>query len=276
MKLTFCATLFLASCFCSGQSEYKKVIVISATDHSSEVSYMQPANMRDEERSISYQKNGKVSFIWWDFIDGTQVDSSYDKTGKLTDIDVMTDSSLLGISFSDDGKIHVRQYLDFSARTNRNGVLIRHQEMQGEQLWFENGELTDVEVYEAGNLVVYSRFSEGQLLTQSVYHDAERNIYREYYSNGQLRMQTPWHRNKLDGIAFSYYDNGKPSLIYEYAEGKLLKARSYDSDGQVIADVETRSNSDVVWQICNPEGTLCCECRMRRGKMKCRPIKDKE
>jgi TonB family protein len=58
--------------------------------------------------------------------------------------------------------------------------------------------------------------------------------YREYYDNGQLRIDANYVMGKIEGKVVTYWENGQLKRSDLYQEGKYLKGTCYNKQGKPI------------------------------------------
>lgn len=66
-------------------------------------------------------------------------------------------------------------------------------------------------------------YENGKLKSESEKNDNGKleGIYREYFENGQLKLECSYKNGELDGISKEYYKNNKLSCEYHFKDGKL-------------------------------------------------------
>jgi antitoxin component YwqK of YwqJK toxin-antitoxin module len=57
---------------------------------------------------------------------------------------------------------------------------------------------------------------------------------RMWYENGRLRVEATYKDNKTHGVRIAYHKNGKVFCRAEYDEGKLLRKKNWDEEGNEI------------------------------------------
>ncbi len=257
LALLFLAQISLSIC----AQQTIKVILVPNTEHSVEVSYVRPSNSLEGMRDEGMDKSGR--HVSWDFFDGSLIDSVFNRKGELAGVQYVNDSVQYLLKYKENRLSEVCTYLmDEGTR-------------EGQWLWFKNEKLEWVQNYESGNLTHSKRIINDKIFSETNYLDHDSRIVKEYFDSGELRMQGQWKGKEMDGVSYLFFKNGKPSYIIEYNEGRFISAITYDEDGQVISNVNNDS-ADKVWRHCNQEGDICCECREKNGKVKCKPYKPKK
>ena len=80
------------------------------------------------------------------------------------------------------------------------------------------------EFYENGNLKVEGNFKEGK----------QHGSYKKYYSNGEIHIKGSYKDGKLDGVRKTYYENGELEEKEKYKMGKRDGSyKKYDKEGQL-------------------------------------------
>ena len=57
---------------------------------------------------------------------------------------------------------------------------------------------------------------------------------RMWYENGSLRVEATYKDNKTHGVRIAYHQNGQIFCRAEYDEGKLLRKKNWDEEGNEI------------------------------------------
>jgi TonB family protein len=77
---------------------------------------------------------------------------------------------------------------------------------------------------------------EGRLNFEAEYLDynegIQDGIYREYYSEGQLKQKMNYTKGRRDGELISYYENGQMRRKELYKKGKLKQGQCYSLSGE--------------------------------------------
>jgi len=82
---------------------------------------------------------------------------------------------------------------------------------------------------------------EGALIAcdiQSYRRWCEDGVHRSYFENGARRSEVTYRAGKRQGSSLSWWQDGKPETVAEYADDKVTRAKSWDKDGKVVADDE--------------------------------------
>lgn len=73
--------------------------------------------------------------------------------------------------------------------------------------------------------------------------DTTKTIVRDYYGNGQLKSETVYKNNVLNGIYKIYYENGQKKYEMPYIKGKVEGVvRSYYKNGQLESEILFKNN----------------------------------
>ena len=65
------------------------------------------------------------------------------------------------------------------------------------------------------------------------YCNAEAEVKKEYYPNGQLMSEVSLKGGKQEGITKEYYENGNVWLEAFFKDGKREWLKGYDEDGNL-------------------------------------------
>ena len=236
MKITAALAFFFSASFCFAQDGLEKIILIPGTQYSTEVSFLQPAVKDTSTRTMFFytdHKLGITSFISWDLSPTERVDSTW-YGGELGTIQYSNDTIDLDVV----SWLHERRYVN----VKKYNELVLHQDYKGNRLTYER-----------------------------VHLGGKRWMHKDFFYNGGIKMQQEMDGRKKDGMTFMYYENGQQSGAFQFRKGKLISARSYDLQGNVISDIPENSRKKS-WQMCDAEGKICCNCKARTGKIKCRPV----
>lgn len=92
--------------------------------------------------------------------------------------------------------------------------------------------------------IVDSFYPDGSRKGVSVYVDQTKRkveLVREWYPNGQLKVQQSIYGDWLNDTLFVFWENGKPKRVDIERNGKIIKGTCYDTTGMEIPhyDYET-------------------------------------
>ncbi len=62
--------------------------------------------------------------------------------------------------------------------------------------------------------------------------------HKTFYENGGHESERPYEKGQRRGTTTSWWPDGKPQTIENYANDKRTKAKHWDKDGRVILDEE--------------------------------------
>ena len=81
-------------------------------------------------------------------------------------------------------------------------------------------------------------YSNGNLRTETPYKNNMREgIVKTYYANGTVKSEADYHNDKQNGETKTYDKNGNLEKIYTYQNDQLNgPARSFDKDGNLTAE----------------------------------------
>ncbi len=176
-------------------------------------------------------------------MDISRPNSSVQPGGKITrKTIVIRGSDIIQHIFYRDEEEIARQIIYPDGRIDQRGEI-----PDGKVEFFDEYNQTHgQERYENGRKsgVVKTFFKDGKLRTEEEYRNGQRQIYKEYYNNGQLRLLVDSRDARLSkndrdevGIGKLYYPDG--ILKYEWNltnSRKVGYKKSYNSDGQVRAE----------------------------------------
>lgn len=82
--------------------------------------------------------------------------------------------------------------------------------------------------------------AEGTLLPcKNGYRDwCEEGVFKTYYETGAPESETTWKAGRRHGVSKGWRENGKPSELEDYADGKLTKRKAWDKDAKLTQDEE--------------------------------------
>jgi antitoxin component YwqK of YwqJK toxin-antitoxin module len=61
-------------------------------------------------------------------------------------------------------------------------------------------------------------------------------VHRSYFENGARRSEISYRMGTRQGPSLSWWENGKPETVAEYADDKMTQAKAWDRDGKLVAD----------------------------------------
>ena len=77
------------------------------------------------------------------------------------------------------------------------------------------------------------------LIVETPYiNDKMDGIYREYYSNGQLKSDIPYTNGISNGKGHLYYENGSIKWLETYVNGVLKHTTVYKTDGTIFDEID--------------------------------------
>jgi antitoxin component YwqK of YwqJK toxin-antitoxin module len=104
------------------------------------------------------------------------------------------------------------------------------------------------EIYETAKRKLVKEFwdtgkvsSEGAFVTcdtRSYRPWCEDGVHRSYFENGARRSEITYRLGKRQGPSLSWWQDGKPETVAEYADDKLTRAKAWDKDGKLVANDE--------------------------------------
>ena len=115
------------------------------------------------------------------------------------------------------------------------------------ELYYHGGQLQrrtryDAEGREDG---LFEQFSlDGQPSLQGYFVAGQRHgQWRDFYADGRVSEEYEYFKGDFNGLSRSYEPGGKPTQQRQFAFGKLRHITTFDSTGQVLADVAIRPDS---------------------------------
>lgn len=66
----------------------------------------------------------------------------------------------------------------------------------------------------------------------------ENGVAKGWFENGTPKAEIAYRAGKRHGTTKCWYDSGKPMCVEEYADGKVVKSKRWDKDGNQTADDE--------------------------------------
>ena len=115
------------------------------------------------------------------------------------------------------------------------------------ELYYHGGQLQrrtryDAEGREDG---LFEQFSlDGQPSLQGYFVAGQRHgQWRDFYADGRVSEEYEYFKGDFNGLSRSYEPGGKPTQQRQFAFGKLHHITTFDSTGQVLADVAIRPDS---------------------------------
>jgi antitoxin component YwqK of YwqJK toxin-antitoxin module len=94
-------------------------------------------------------------------------------------------------------------------------------------------------------------------------------VYKEYYENGTLKLETEYRFGREHGIQKQYYEDGSLSEIVEYKNGIPISGKRYYGTGELLSVLSFKDGkADGVIKRYYKDGTLRGEIIMEKGKWK--------
>jgi len=107
---------------------------------------------------------------------------------------------------------------------------------------FADGNLREIDTYEAGVKVSIKKYYEnGNLHVEVYFKEYKRNgLAKFYYKNGKTRIEANYKNDKKDGVEKKYYVDGKILAVATYKDGVKLDGKKYDKTGKEIPETPDR------------------------------------
>jgi antitoxin component YwqK of YwqJK toxin-antitoxin module len=138
--------------------------------------------------------------------------------------------------YADDGKRVVKETLWQAGETKQVTEL------------YLNGNPKLTEVYESPKRKLMKEFWDtGKVSREGVLVSCEAHAYRRwcedgvqrsYFEDGARKSEVTYRQGKRQGPSLSWWPNGKPETVAEYADDKLTRAKQWDKDGKLVSDDE--------------------------------------
>ncbi|EDP94591.1 hypothetical protein U8527_16845 [Kordia algicida OT-1] len=242
-------------------------------------------NDKGEKHGVSqrYYENGKLQREE-NYVNGKQqgVEKAYFENGTLRE-EVIYDTD-----GNYDGK-HVRYYKNGKVRNITN---YKNDEQHGEEKYYhENGKVSMSGMYKNGesvgehityredgtvkNIIVYNDEGEdieyrdfdenGTLIKSMIEIDETHTVFKEFFSNGKLKLVENHRYNKKNGEKITYFDNGQLRQKLIYNKGKLVEnVACFDRSGKKINNGDFANGNGLV-KFYNADGKLYKEAIYKNG-----------
>ena len=82
---------------------------------------------------------------------------------------------------------------------------------------------------------------EGQLIYEGEFLNGEKHgkgNYKEYFGNGNLKLEGILNNGEFDGIVHEYYDDGKLLFKGEYKNWSRCDGVIFDKNGEIIDELK--------------------------------------
>lgn len=211
----------------------------------------------DAER-IEYTRGGQpaVGYEWGD----TRIDSCFSKAGILKEVSFNSPELVVLIDFDRSGKLQSVESYDSEFQ------------LHGYGFYYHKGKLSNFRLYEWGELKEYGSFIDNRLKFHTSYTETGK-IYTELFEGGSQRLRYQYSGKKMDGTCLMNFESGKPQAVLEFENGNLLRALTYAPDGSPVSEI-TEYTAEKNFTYCSEDGSLCCDCAVKKGLVKCRPHRE--
>jgi antitoxin component YwqK of YwqJK toxin-antitoxin module len=120
-----------------------------------------------------------------------------------------------------------------------------------------------------GGSVLFSQITEGD---DGVYYDggnkAYTGIYKEFWENGNSRIEMPLKKGLKDGETFLYFENGVKNEIRAYKMGRMHGTWiTWNEVGKKIAEANyLKGKKHGKWYVWDDNGTMRYDMTYRKGE----------
>lgn len=114
--------------------------------------------------------------------------------------------------------------------------------------------------YEYVNEVLYSlsTYNQDSIITNYYYNTGEIEEIYYYYFNLQKQVKK---------VEF-FYKNGNLSTRAIFNKGKIISIKEFDNEQNELNDTYIDENGNGHWYQCMEDGSNCCDCEIKKGKLK--------
>ena len=100
-----------------------------------------------------------------------------------------------------------------------------------------------------------------KLVSEYTYHRGKlHGKFKEYYSDGQIKLQGQYYFGKRTGIELRYSEDGRVSSSVDYVAGHKKDAKTYFENGRLKKHSKYHDNFEIWYQQYNSAGKLIMEC----------------
>jgi antitoxin component YwqK of YwqJK toxin-antitoxin module len=255
------------------QIAVSKILVLPQSEFYDELWFKLSEPAFPEPIDTFLNNKNRIKFIQQRYSDGSSILSFYNRKGELAEVVYSSKEDNIRVSYHN-GLIHyvLPKKWGISDSTLLRYDYIRH----GQILQFKDDKIQDVWQYKYGRMESLRMYENEKLKEKQVYMNGYKDYMRiVYFDNGKVLSSVRLVDGKTSGKSNFYFKEGEPLGEFEFQKGKLLKGKIHkeptDTEGTIISSKDL----DAVWYHCAPDGSFCCECHARKGKVKCKSIKSK-
>ena len=245
--------------------------------------------------------NGKEEGLWKKYSKGNLIREENYKNGKLEgiakDYSLKTHQVYKEMEYKNGVREgFFRDYWD-NGNIKEEGILDKHFKKQG--IWKEynsNGELNKEsnyidgkargiqKIYRDNNIEVWDQVKSGHRanvtlydlkynklnVVESIVNTEKNGKYKEYYENGNLKIEGQYQNGNMKGIWKEYHKNEKLKKEVNYKEGKLegpAKEYSRKGDRVLIEENYKAGKLDGATKEYDTNGSLILECNYKNDKL---------
>jgi antitoxin component YwqK of YwqJK toxin-antitoxin module len=116
---------------------------------------------------------------------------------------------------------------------------------------------------------LFSQITEGD---EGVYYDANgktfTGIHKEYWENGNVKIEMPLKKGIKDGETYLYFENGTKNEVRAYKKGKMHGTWvTWDEKGNKIAEANyMKGKKHGKWFVWDENGTLRYDMTYKKGE----------
>ena len=110
--------------------------------------------------------------------------------------------------------------------------------------------------------------SDGLFFTDASQTKLYTGEYKEYFDNGELKLEMNIQNGKSEGAYIVYFQNGKPNEVRAYRNGNFHGVwKTFNEAGMLISQAEYRDNKKHgAWHIWDDSGIMRYEMHYDQGK----------
>ena len=257
----------------TAQIAVSKILVLPQSEFYDELWFKLSEPAFPEPIDTFLNKKNRIEYIQQRYSDGSSVFSNYNKKGELVEVIYSSKEDNIKISYQA-GKMNyvLPKKWGISDSTSLRYDYVRH----GQLLQFKDNKIQDIWQYKYGRMESLRMYENEKLKEKQVYMNGYKDYMRiVYFDNGNVLSSVRLVDGKTSGKSNFYFKEGEPLGEFEFQKGKLLKGKTHkdpkDTEGTIISSKDL----DAVWYHCAADGSVCCECHARKGKVKCKSIKSK-
>jgi antitoxin component YwqK of YwqJK toxin-antitoxin module len=209
------------------------------------ISYFENGNKKSE----GFYKNGEPAGFW----------NYYYESGKLKMRGVLRGNTNYGLW---------RFYFE-NGNVSMEGE-IYHGKREGKwNFYFENGLLKSTGEFRGGEKTgIWNHYYEDKSIKAQAYYKGDLGLYREFYTNGKIKMEGFNYMGKSDSTWTYYYENGAKQAEGKYSEGHRNGDWTFfHRNGNISASgIYDMGEKNGKWTYFHENGKISSEGEEREGK----------